>query len=202
MTDLAQATIATQPSLPPILRRRAVQQAGLPLAATIALAIGATGVQGSGLTLPAVLLGSAIFAAAGYIKGLTAIGLPTMAVAALSFVVPIPEAMALVALPAIASNAWQAVSGGRFTVLLRRLMPLIAPLCIAAMATVWLLGRSAPGGALTVLGGVLMAYGALGLLRLRPRVKASGEPVLSPVVGVASGFLCGLVGVPIMPVLP
>lgn len=178
------------------------QRAALGLAALAAVVIGSMGVAEAGLSLRGLALGVAVFALAGYVKGLTAIGLPTIGVALLSFGMPIPEAMALVALPALSSNFWQAISGGSFVVLLRRLAPLIVALCVVAVATVLLLGRGAPGWALTVLAVVLMAYGAMGLLKLRPRVPARLEKALAPAVGVASGFISGIAGVPIMPVLP
>lgn len=170
--------------------------------AIAALSIGAAGVAQAGIGAPSLLAGVAIFALAGYVKGLTAIGLPTIGVALLSFGMPIAEAMALIALPALSSNFWQAISGGNFHALLRRLAPLIVALCAVAVLTVLTLGRGAPGWALTLLAVVLIAYGAMGLLKLRPRVPARLEKPLAPVVGVASGFICGIAGVPIMPVLP
>lgn len=176
---------------------------GLLLAGSAAaLAFGASGVAAAHVDAPAVALVAAVFAFAGYIKGLTAIGLPTVAISLLSFGMSLPEAMALVALPALASNFWQAASGGRFLSLARRLLPLLVPLCVTCAATVLLLGRSAPAWALTLLASVLIAYGALGLARVRPRLAARWEPRLSPAVGVASGFVAGISGVPMMPVLP
>jgi uncharacterized membrane protein YfcA len=184
------------------LRGITLQRVALLAATAAALSVGAFGAAHSSLGIPSLAVGVAIFALAGYVKGLTAIGLPTIGVALLSFGMPIPEAMALVALPALSSNFWQAISGGNFLALLRRLAPVILPLCAMAVVTVLLLGRGAPGWALSVLAFVLMAYGTMGLLKLRPRVPARLEKPLAPVIGVASGFISGIAGVPIMPVLP
>jgi len=184
------------------LRGAPLQRIGLATLAVAALGIGAAGVAQAGVGAAPLAAGIAVFALAGYIKGLTAVGLPTIGIALLSFGMPIPEAMALIALPALASNFWQAISGGNFRTLLRRLAPVILPLCFVAALTAMLLGRGAPGWALTLLAVVLMAYGAMGLLKLRPRVPARLEKPLAPVIGVASGFVSGIAGVPIMPVLP
>ena len=194
--------IRVDSSFATLLGQRSLPHVALGIAAVAALAIGAWGVAGRGVDLSALALGVAVFGAAGYVKGLTGIGLPTIGVALLSFGMPIPDAMAIVGLPALASNFWQAAAGGRFLPLMRRLLPIVVPLCVTGAATVWLLGRGAPDWALTVLAAVLMAYGAMGLARLRPRVPGRFETALSPAIGVASGFISGLVGVPMMPVLP
>ncbi len=201
MTALA-STLRTELSFAGLRGSITIQHVVLAFLALVALGIGAIGAAHTNVAPPSLIAVVAVFALAGYVKGLTAIGLPTIGVALLSFGMPIPEAMALVALPALTSNFWQAVSGGNLCGLLRRLAPLIVPLCLVATITVATLGSGAPGWALTVLAVVLMAYGAMGLLKLRPRVPARLEKPMAPVVGIASGFISGIAGVPIMPVLP
>ncbi len=66
----------------------------------------------------------------------------------------------------------------------------------------WLVGRKAPHWAFLVLAVVLVLYSGLGLLRIRLRIHADLEKPLAPVIGVISGFVAGLVGVPVVPLMP
>ena len=58
------------------------------------------------------LLVSAIFALGGLVKGVAGFGLPTVGLGLLALSRPLPEAMALMLLPTIATNIWQALAGG------------------------------------------------------------------------------------------
>jgi len=67
---------------------------------------------------------------------------------------------------------------------------------------VWLIGQKGPNWASVVLGAVLVVYGVMGLARLRLRLSPDLEKPLSPVIGTVSGFIAGLVGVPVIPLMP
>ena len=66
----------------------------------------------------------------------------------------------------------------------------------------WLFGQKGPNWAFLLLGVVLVVYGGLGLLRIRPRLSPDLERPLAPIIGVISGFVAGVVGVPIIPLMP
>lgn len=149
-----------------------------------------------------IVFGLAVFLLAGTVKGLVGLGLPTITIALTSLVLPLTEAIALIALPTIFTNVWQAAIGGRFWVILRRQGPLIVPLMIALYLTMWLVGQKGPNWAFLVLAAVLIVYSGLGLLRIRLHIHADLEKPLAPVIGVVSGFVAGLVGVPIIPLMP
>jgi len=149
-----------------------------------------------------IIFGLAVFLLAGAIKGLVGLGLPTITIALTTLVMPLTEAIALIALPTIFTNIWQAAVGGRFRLIVRRHWPLIVPLAISLYVTMWLIGQKGPNWAFLVLGGVLIVYGGMGLLRIRPRLAPDLERPLAPVIGVTSGFVAGLVGVPIIPLMP
>jgi len=149
-----------------------------------------------------IAFGLAVFLLAGAVKGLVGLGLPTISIALMSLFLTLPEAIALLALPTIVTNIWQASVGGNFRAIVRRLWPLIVTLAVSLYITMWLIGRKGPEWAFLVLGAVLIVYGAMGLLKLRPRVPPRLERPLTPVVGVTSGFVAGLVGVPIIPLMP
>jgi uncharacterized membrane protein YfcA len=154
------------------------------------------------VTTQQIIFGLAVFLLAGTVKGLVGLGLPTITIALTSLVLPLPEAIALIALPTIFTNVWQAAVGGKFRVILRRQWPLIAPLAVALYLTMWLVGQKGPNWAFLVLAAVLVAYSALGLLRIRLHIHADLEKPLAPVIGVVSGFVAGLVGVPVVPLMP
>jgi len=154
------------------------------------------------VTTDQIIFGLAVFLIAGTVKGLVGLGLPTITIALTSLVLPLTEAIALVALPTVITNIWQAGVGGRFRYIVRRHWPLIVPLVVALYLTMWLVGQKGPNWASVVLGLVLVVYGAMGLLRLRLRLPLDLEKPLAPVIGVVSGFVAGLVGVPVIPLMP
>lgn len=154
------------------------------------------------MTTAEIAFGLAVFLLAGTVKGLVGLGLPTITIALTSLVLPLTEAITLIALPTIFTNVWQAAIGGQFWVILRRQWPLIVPLMIALYLTMWLIGQKGPNWAFLVLAAVLIVYSGLGLLRIRLHIHADLEKPLAPVIGVVSGFVAGLVGVPIIPLMP
>ena len=149
-----------------------------------------------------ILLALAVFLIAGVVKGLVGMGLPTITIALTSLVLPLSDTIALIALPTIFTNLWQAAVGGKFRVILRRQWPLIVPLAVMLYLTMWTVGRKAPEWAFLVLAIVLVVYSALGLFRIRLQIHADLEKPLAPVIGVISGVVAGLVGVPVIPLMP
>ena len=149
-----------------------------------------------------IVIGLSVFLLAGTVKGLVGLGLPAISIALMSLYLPLPEAIALISLPTIFTNIWQASVGGKFKVIVRRQWPLIVPLAVVLYLTVWLVGQKGPKWAFLVLGAVLVAYSTLGLFRIRLRIHADLERPLAPVIGTVSGFIAGLVGVPVVPLMP
>jgi uncharacterized membrane protein YfcA len=154
------------------------------------------------VTTELILLALAVFLLAGTVKGLVGLGLPTITIALTSLVLPLSDTIALIALPTIFTNVWQASVGGKFWAILRRQWPLMLPLMVALYLTMWTVGRKAPDWAFLVLAAVLVIYSGLGLLRIRLHIHADLERPLAPVIGVVSGFVAGLVGVPVIPLMP
>jgi uncharacterized membrane protein YfcA len=143
-----------------------------------------------------------VFLFAGVVKGLVGLGLPTVTIAVTALFLPLSDMIAVIALPTIFTNVWQAAVGGQFKTIVRRQWPLIVPLMVFLYLTMWLAGRHAPKWAFLVLATVLVAYGALGLFRIRLRINPDLEKPLAPLIGVVSGFVAGLVGVPVVPLMP
>src|SRR5215475_6894041 len=149
-----------------------------------------------------IVFGLAVFLLAGTVKGLVGLGLPTVTIALTSLVLPLTESIALITLPTVVTNVWQAAVGGRFRSIVRRQWPLIVPLVIALWLTMWLAGQKGPNWASVILAVVLVVYGTMGLARLHLRLSPDLEKPLAPVIGVVSGVVAGLVGVPVIPLMP
>jgi uncharacterized membrane protein YfcA len=154
------------------------------------------------MTTDQIIFGLAVFLLAGTVKGLVGLGLPTIVIALTTLVLPLTESIAMIALPTIFTNLWQASVGGNFWRILRRQWPLIAPLAVTLYGTMWVVGQKGPNWAFVVLATVLVVYSGLGLFRIRLHIHADLERPLAPVIGVVSGFVAGVVGVPIIPLMP
>jgi uncharacterized membrane protein YfcA len=154
------------------------------------------------VTTDQIVFGLAVFLLAGTVKGLVGLGLPTIVIALTTLVLPLTESIAMIALPTIFTNVWQAAVGGNFRRILRRQWPLIVPLAIVLYLTMWLVGQKGPDWAFLVLGTVLIVYSGLGLFRIRLHIHADLEKPLAPLIGMVSGFVAGVVGVPIIPLMP
>jgi uncharacterized protein len=154
------------------------------------------------VTTATILFALGAFFIAGIVKGLTGVGLPTITLALTSFVLPLSDTIPLIALPTVITNLSQAMVGGQFKKIVRRQWPLILPMIVTLLLTMWLIGRTTPQWAFFVLASILVIYGGLGLLRIRLRIHADLEKPLAPVIGLISGVVAGLIGVPVVPLMP
>ena len=154
------------------------------------------------MTTATILFALGAFFIAGIVKGLTGVGLPTITLALTSFVLPLSDTIPLIALPTVITNLSQAMVGGQFKKIVRRQWPLILPMIVTLLLTMWLIGRTTPQWAFFVLASILVIYGGLGLLRIRLRIHADLEKPLAPVIGLISGVVAGLIGVPVVPLMP
>ena len=135
-----------------------------------------------------------IFGIAGVVKGLVGMGMPTISLGLLTVLVGVDKAIAVILLPALATNVWQAFSGGSLRVLLLRLWPLLT----AATATLWvgtLILTIIPGGGADLILGILMiAYAAPLLAGVTFHVPENRRRLISVVVGAVNGVFSGLTG--------
>ena len=76
----------------------------------------------------------ATFFVAGIVKGVIGLGLPSISLALLTVVINLPTSMALLLMPSLVTNIWQAVRGGNFLKILKRLWLLF----LTSTMTVWI----------------------------------------------------------------
>ncbi len=142
-----------------------------------------------------------IFVAAGLVKGVTGMGLPTVAMGLLSLVMPLPAAAALLVLPSFITNIWQLFTGPSLGQIVRRLWPMMACMVPATFAGSALL-IGAGQGAVAGLGAALIIYASYALLAPALAVPARAEAWLSPLTGAITGVVTGATGVFVMPSVP
>lgn len=150
-----------------------------------------------------LIIGAALaFLLAGFVKGVTGMGLPTVAIGLLSLAMPPADAAALLVIPSLVTNVWQLAAGPKFPALLRRLWPMVLAICLGTLAGSGLLTGSSAGRASAWLGVALAAYAITGLLKLQLHVPARAEPWLSPLIGGATGVVTAATGVLTIPAVP
>ena len=72
------------------------------------------------MTLTQVLVTALAFTIAGVAKGAIGIGLPPIVIGIMSFAVPLESTIAMMVVPSMVTNVWQALYGGNFLKLLVR----------------------------------------------------------------------------------
>jgi uncharacterized membrane protein YfcA len=146
------------------------------------------------------------FVIAGFVKGVLGQGLPTVAVGLLALIMSPGEAAALIVIPSLVTNVWQAWSGPSLVPLIRRLWPtLLAAFLGTFLASVLGLGLLTPEAASVArraLGCALIVYGLLGVSRIDLKVPPRAEPWLGPPLGLATGVVASATGVVMFPIIP
>lgn len=148
-----------------------------------------------------VLMVVVVFALAGGVKGITGMGLPTVAMSLLGLWMPPAQAAALLVIPSLATNVAQC-RGPHLRRLGERLWPgWLAIALVTAFAPG--IGGTAPADAASLwLGGVLVVYGLWGLWRpTLPDLSDSGRWV-GAIVGLATGLVTSLTAVFVLPWVP
>jgi uncharacterized protein len=141
-----------------------------------------------------LLVVTAILFAAGITKGMIGIGLPTVAIPLLSLVMPLPTAVAALAIPVFVTNLTQAFGAERLGVVFRVLWPILAGTAGGIVVGVHLLTSLSPDTLKPLIGAVLIGIAVLMLLAPKLHCPDRFATVASPIAGIGSGILGGLAG--------
>jgi uncharacterized membrane protein YfcA len=149
-----------------------------------------------------MLVVAGAFILAGIAKGAIGIGLPPIAIGVMTLSLPLGDALAIMTLPTMITNLWQAFSGRRFMPLLRRFGSMAAAAVIGVIGVAALLGTLGKAGMLGWMGCLLVLYALIALFAWRPVMPRAAEPWLNPLIGLASGAVAGITGMAAVPFLP
>ena len=142
------------------------------------------------------------FFIAGIVKGVTGMGLPTVAMGLLGALMPPVAAAALLIVPSFVTNVWQLASGPSFAALIRRLWPMMLGIVLGTVAGSSMLAGGQTQWTTVGLGLALTIYAGFTLLARQLSVPARLEPWLSPLVGLTTGVVTGGTGVFVIPAVP
>lgn len=153
-------------------------------------------------SLSMLLAIAATFFAAGMVKGVTGMGLPTVAMGVLGALISPLAAANLLIVPSFITNVWQLLAGPAFTPLTRRLWPMMLAICIGTVVGAAWLASGESETTTAVLGITLVIYAGYTLLMRQVRVKKQFERWLSPLIGALTGLVTGGTGVFVIPAVP
>jgi uncharacterized membrane protein YfcA len=142
------------------------------------------------------------FFIAGMVKGVTGMGLPTVAMGVLGTLMLPAQAASLLILPSFITNIWQLFAGPRVAALIRRFWPMMLGIVAGTVTAASFIAGSGGTWAVTGLGAALTIYAVSGLLSWRFSVSPRIERKISPVVGVVTGLITGGTGVFVVPAVP
>src|SRR5262245_34153503 len=142
------------------------------------------------------------FIVAGIAKGAIGMGMPPIAIGLMSFAVPLESAIAIMVVPTMVTNVWQAIYGGGLRPLMRRFGTMAATATVGILAVGLLLSDLGSPSTTGWVGVLLVLYSILAFTPWRPKVPRSAERWASPLIGLASGAVAGSTGVAAVPFLP
>jgi uncharacterized membrane protein YfcA len=145
---------------------------------------------------------AATFVVAGFVKGVTGMGLPTVAMGILGTLMLPAQAAALLLLPSFVTNVWQLFAGPGVLALAKRLWPMMAGIVAGTLAAASFIAGGGGVWAVVGLGVALTLYAAAGLMAWRFSVPARHERWLSPAIGAVTGVVTGGTGVFVVPAVP
>lgn len=129
---------------------------------------------------------------AGTVKGVLGIGLPLVSIPLLALVMHVPQAVALLPVPILISNIWQAFYGGFFSRAVHRFWLLILALIVGTVVGVKVLASVDPRVLYGLIGLIVVVFSLTNHFQPQLRLPAHAEKRLGLVIGLASGVLGGL----------
>jgi uncharacterized membrane protein YfcA len=141
-----------------------------------------------------VVTGIFAFLLAGFVKGVLGFGFPIIALVVLTLAIGLLDALAIIIVPTLATNVWQALSGVYLRAVMKRMWPYFLVASIGVLATSRFLTSVNVNWLTGLLGAVLFFFALSRLLDFHIAVPESREPVLSLILGALNGALTGLTG--------
>ena len=136
-----------------------------------------------------------IFLFAGIIKGLIGLGIPMITLSLMSLFQPVPSAVVITLLPSFLTNVWQALNGGNFLFLLKKLWGLILMVPPGVWVGTYFLDKFDLPWFSVILGLLLMIFAVLSLWGFVVQVPKGQENSWGSFVGILGGVMLGMTGI-------
>jgi uncharacterized membrane protein YfcA len=143
-----------------------------------------------------------VFGVAGFVKGVVGFGLPTISMGLLGALIAPEIAAAILIIPTLLTNVWQAFVGPHTRAVLRRVWPMLVGVFLGTLATASVITGADPRLAAGLIGTMLFIYAALGLSGVRFRVPREAEIVAGPIAGLMTGLINGATAIFVLPGAP
>ena len=141
-----------------------------------------------------LITGTIAFLLAGFVKGILGFGFPIIALVVLTLTIGLLDALAIIIVPTLATNIWQALSGPHLPAVLRRMWLYFLVAAIFVLATSQFLTSVDVNWLTALLGAVLFFFALSRLLNFQITVPREQETVLAVLLGACNGALTGLTG--------
>lgn len=134
------------------------------------------------------------FFIAGGIKGVVGLGLPPLVLGVITAIADVHSAMAVVALPALLTNIIQALKGPYLRELLLRNGLFFFAATFSVLLGSWFSTRIDVTASSVFLGGLLMAYALIGMMKVNLNMNDRLEPAAGITLGTFNGIFTGITG--------
>ena len=145
-----------------------------------------------GLDTTMLVLASLALMLGGFVKGAIGVGLPVVAIAVLSNFLPVPLLLAIVVIPILVTNLWQAINAGNLRQPLARFWPMITCLLVLIWFSARLVVDLDPRILYALIGASVLLFVLSSYFRVQWNVSPSAERWAGPVAGSLGGFLGGI----------
>ena len=143
------------------------------------------------------------FLAAGFVKGVVGLGLPTISLGLMTLAgLPPAYAAAVTVGPTMVTNLWQGISGPYLQALTRRFWTMMGACFVCTFAGSGVMAGGNARLAVFALGLVLFLSTAWNMLTVQWRIARRYEWWMSPLIGGVTGAITGATGAFIFPIVP
>jgi uncharacterized membrane protein YfcA len=141
-----------------------------------------------------VLTATVAFVLAGFIKGVLGFGFPIIALVVLTLAIGLLDALAIIVVPTLVTNIWQAAAGPHLKAIFERMWLYFLTAMIGVLVASSYLTLVNVDALTGLLGAVLFFFALSRLFNLHISVPHKRERVFSIMLGSANGLLTGLTG--------
>ncbi len=166
-----------------------------------------TGHYTATLLLPALMwtpeilaLLAVTFVAAGFVKGTIGLGLPTVTLAVLTLPLGLKTSLAVVVIPLMVTNLWQALTGPHLKEILTRFWPFLLTAIVGVWGGIQVLAAARSDYLVAMLGIILVLNSLISFTRFRtPAPAPERETLWSVICSALGGLMFGMTGNFIVP---